>query len=73
MTVEYIRYRIAEDHQAAFLADHERAAQVLERAPQCVDYELSRSWRWPTPSAARRWSGPLRCRWGWGVASPWSG
>jgi hypothetical protein len=28
MTVEYIRYRIAEDHQAAFLADYERAAQV---------------------------------------------
>jgi len=41
--VEYIRYRIAEDHQAAFLADYGRAAQVLDRAPQCVDYELSRS------------------------------
>ena len=43
MIVEYIRYRVAEDRGAAFLADYARAAQVLARAPQCVDYELSRS------------------------------
>jgi hemoglobin len=41
--VEYIRYRIPEDRQADFLADYGRAAQVLDRASQCVDYELSRS------------------------------
>jgi truncated hemoglobin YjbI/quinol monooxygenase YgiN len=41
--VEYIRYRIPEDRHAGFLADYGRAAQVLDRAPQCVDYELSRS------------------------------
>jgi truncated hemoglobin YjbI/quinol monooxygenase YgiN len=43
MIVEYIRYRVPEERQAAFLADYGRAAQVLARAPQCVDYELSRS------------------------------
>jgi truncated hemoglobin YjbI/quinol monooxygenase YgiN len=41
--VEYVRYRIDEADEAAFMADYARAAQVLERAPQCVDYELSRS------------------------------
>jgi hemoglobin len=43
MIVEYVRYRIDEAREAAFLADYARAAKVLERAPQCVDYELSRS------------------------------
>jgi len=43
MIVEYVRYRIAEDRQDAFLADYARAADVLARAPQCLDYELSRS------------------------------
>ena len=43
MIVEYIRYRIPEDRQDPFLADYTRAATVLDRAPQCVDYELSRS------------------------------
>ena len=42
MIVEYIRYRIGEDRQAAFTADYARAAEVLARAPQCVDYELTR-------------------------------
>jgi hemoglobin len=42
MIVEYVRYRIDEDRTAAFLADYARAAQVLDRAPECVDYELSR-------------------------------
>jgi hemoglobin len=43
MIVEYVRYRIAEDRRDEFLADYARAAEVLARAPQCVDYELSRS------------------------------
>lgn len=43
MIVEYVRYRIAEERRGAFLADYARAAQVLRRAPQCVDFELSRS------------------------------
>ena len=43
MIVEYIRYRVPEERQAAFLTDYARAAGVLARAPQCVDYELSRS------------------------------
>lgn len=42
MIVEYIRYRIAADRQEQFLADYARAAEVLARAPQCVDYEISR-------------------------------
>src|ERR687890_763781 len=41
MIVEYIRYRIDGTRGAAFLADYARAAQVLARAPQCVDYELT--------------------------------
>jgi truncated hemoglobin YjbI/quinol monooxygenase YgiN len=43
MIVEYVRYRVPEERQAAFLADYARAADALARAPQCVDYELSRS------------------------------
>ena len=43
MIVEYVRYRVGEDRQAAFAADYARAARVLARAPRCVDYELSRS------------------------------
>jgi truncated hemoglobin YjbI len=42
MIVEYVRYRVTGDRRAAFLADHARAGRVLARAPQCVDYELSR-------------------------------
>ncbi|WP_369138433.1 group II truncated hemoglobin [Modestobacter versicolor] len=42
MVVEYVRYRIAEDRWEQFLASYGRAAAVLARAPQCVDYELSR-------------------------------
>src|SRR3954454_5383520 len=57
MIVEYVRYRIAEDQQAAFLADYARAAQVLQRAPQCVDYELSRSVDEPACHVLRiRWT-----------------
>jgi truncated hemoglobin YjbI len=43
MIVEYVRYRVAEERWADFLADHGRTAEVLARSPQCVDYELSRS------------------------------
>ncbi|MEU9291026.1 antibiotic biosynthesis monooxygenase [Streptomyces sp. NPDC048275] len=41
-TVEYIRYRIPEQHSAEFLAAFTRAARQLAAAPQCVDYELTR-------------------------------
>ncbi|MEU4695161.1 antibiotic biosynthesis monooxygenase [Actinoplanes sp. NPDC023714] len=41
MTVEYIRYRIDGD-TAGFEQAYARAADYLARAPQCVDYELSR-------------------------------
>jgi hemoglobin len=43
MIVEYVRYRVPEDRWTAFLADYTRAAELLARAPQCRDYELSRS------------------------------
>ena len=43
MIVEYIRYRIPEERREAFLSDYGRASRVLARAPQCLDYELSRS------------------------------
>jgi hemoglobin len=42
MIVEYIRYRIPAEQSAAFEAAYARAAVPLGRAPQCVDYELSR-------------------------------
>ena len=41
--VEYIRYRIDQQDAAQFEAAYERAAVPLSTAPQCVDYELSRS------------------------------
>ncbi|BCY11240.1 antibiotic biosynthesis monooxygenase [Actinoplanes sp. L3-i22] len=41
MTVQYIRYRILHD-AAGFEAALGRAVRVLEQAPQCVDYELTR-------------------------------
>ncbi len=42
MIVEYIRYLIPVDESEAFEAAYARAAVPLGRAPQCVDYELSR-------------------------------
>jgi hemoglobin len=42
MIVEYIRYQIPVDQSEAFEAAYTRAAVPLSRAPQCVDYELSR-------------------------------
>ena len=42
MIVEYIRYQIPADQSEAFEATYARAAVPLNRAPQCVDYELSR-------------------------------
>ncbi|MEU4425617.1 antibiotic biosynthesis monooxygenase [Actinoplanes sp. NPDC024001] len=42
MTVEYIRYRLSGDRTAEFEAAYARAAPFLARAPQCVDFELSR-------------------------------
>ena len=43
MVLEYIRYRVADERRAGFEDAWARAAQVLARAPQCVDYELARS------------------------------
>ncbi|GII88304.1 hypothetical protein Ssi03_62940 [Sphaerisporangium siamense] len=40
MIVEYIRYRVPDGDE--FEASYRRAAAHLARAPQCVDYELSR-------------------------------
>ncbi|MEV5241059.1 antibiotic biosynthesis monooxygenase [Streptomyces cinnamoneus] len=43
MTVEYIRYRIAEpDRRTAFEKAYAAAASHLYAAPQCLAYELSR-------------------------------
>ncbi len=57
MIVEYIRYRVGEDRADAFLADYARAAQVLDRAKQCVDYELTRSVDEPACHVLRiRWT-----------------
>ncbi|GII81428.1 hypothetical protein Sru01_64100 [Sphaerisporangium rufum] len=42
MIVEYIRYRIPDDRAAGFEEAYHRAAAFLARAPQCVDYELTR-------------------------------
>ena len=43
MIVEYVRYRVAEDRLPGFEAAYAEAATALADAPQCVDYELSRS------------------------------
>ena len=43
MIVEYVRYRVDEGSWPAFEAAWVRAAEVLARAVQCVDHELSRS------------------------------
>ena len=53
MIVEYVRYRIADERWADFLADYGRAAQVLARAPQCVEYELTRSVEEPACAVLR--------------------
>ena len=53
MIVEYVRYRLTEERWADFLADYGRAAQVLARTPQCVDYELSRSVEEPACAVLR--------------------
>ncbi|GAA0959503.1 globin domain-containing protein [Virgisporangium aurantiacum] len=42
MIVEYIRYQIPADRAGEFEAAYARAAVPLGRAPQCVDFELSR-------------------------------
>ena len=57
MIVEYIRYRIDDDRRDAFTADYARAAPVLARAPQCVDFELTRSVDEPACHVLRiRWT-----------------
>ncbi|REE97644.1 truncated hemoglobin YjbI [Thermomonospora umbrina] len=43
MIVEYLRYRVPGDRRAEFEAAYARAAVPLAAAPQCVDYELTRS------------------------------
>lgn len=43
MIVEYIRYRIPEGRGAEFEAAYGEAAGPLSSAPQCVEYELTRS------------------------------
>jgi hemoglobin len=42
MIVEYIRYRVPAERSKEFEAAYARAAVPLARAPQCVEYELSR-------------------------------
>ncbi|MFD0854381.1 group II truncated hemoglobin, partial [Actinomadura adrarensis] len=42
MIVEYVRYRIPDERSAAFEEAYSRAARILARAPQCVNYELGR-------------------------------
>jgi hemoglobin len=42
MIVEYIRYRVAPEQAAEFEAAYARAAVPLAKAPQCVEYELTR-------------------------------
>jgi quinol monooxygenase YgiN len=42
MIVEYIRYKIQEEHRAAFEAAYEQAFAPLLRSPYCLAAELSR-------------------------------
>jgi quinol monooxygenase YgiN len=41
MTVEYIRYRIDEARQAAFIADYRAAAESLDDSEYCLGYEMT--------------------------------
>ncbi|TGD82915.1 putative quinol monooxygenase [Hymenobacter wooponensis] len=41
MTVEYIRYRIAEEQQPAFMEAIRSAHQLLAAAPDCLNYQLA--------------------------------
>ena len=40
--VEYLRYAVPAERAAEFEAAYARAGEVLDRAPQCVDWELAR-------------------------------
>ena len=42
MVVEYIRYSIAPEQAAEFEQAYERAAKVLDGAPECLSYELAK-------------------------------
>src|SRR5918998_2980688 len=42
MVVEYIRYNIPDDQQAAFEADYAEASAALVGSPHCLGYELAR-------------------------------
>jgi quinol monooxygenase YgiN len=48
MTVEYIRYRIAEEQQPAFLEAIRSANQLLAAAPDCLTYQLAHCEEDPT-------------------------
>lgn len=41
MIIEYIRYKIAEEKQKAFITAYEKAYEYLEASPYCLGYELS--------------------------------
>jgi truncated hemoglobin YjbI/quinol monooxygenase YgiN len=41
--VQYVRYRVPSELSDDFVEAYQRAAACLSRAPECVDYELSRS------------------------------
>lgn len=57
MIVEYLRYTIPPDRAAAFEAAYADAAGSLEKAPQCVGYDLSRCVEDPTRYVlAIRWT-----------------
>ena len=58
MTVEYIRYRVADD-TSAFERAYARAARFLAQATQCADYELSRCTDEPAAYILRiTWTSP---------------
>lgn len=42
MTIEYIRYKIADDKAEAFVAAYARAGKLLSDSPHCLGYELAR-------------------------------
>ncbi|SNC67490.1 Quinol monooxygenase YgiN [Hymenobacter gelipurpurascens] len=48
MTIEYIRYRIAEEQQPAFLEAIRSAHQLLAAPPDCLNYELTHCEEDPT-------------------------
>ena len=57
MVIEYVRYRIAAERHAEFLAAYRAASAHLAAAPECVSYEIAQGMEEPDRFVVRlTWS-----------------